>query len=90
MNNPITNAHVTRLLLLLQEFGITIIDKPGKENVVADFLSRITNEGDLEPIEDSFLEEYLFVLSTHIPWYSKNANYLVSGKLPSRLSSWGC
>ena len=35
MNKPITNARVTRWLLLLQEFDITIIDKPGKENVVA-------------------------------------------------------
>jgi hypothetical protein len=39
MNKPITNARVTRWLLLLQEFDITIVDRPGKENVVADFLS---------------------------------------------------
>ena len=37
MNKPISNARVTRWILLLQEFDITIIDKPGKENVVADF-----------------------------------------------------
>ena len=37
MNKPVTNARVTRWLLLLKEFDITIIDKPGKENVVADF-----------------------------------------------------
>ena len=46
MNKPITNARVTRWLLLLQEFDITIIDRPGKENVVADFLSRFTNSDD--------------------------------------------
>jgi hypothetical protein len=38
MNKPITNARVTRWLLLLQEFDITIVDRPGKENVVVDFL----------------------------------------------------
>ena len=43
-----------RWLLLLQEFDITIIDKPGKENVVADFLSRFTNSDDNLPVEDSF------------------------------------
>lgn len=32
MNKPITNSRVTRWLLLLQEFNITIIDRPGKEN----------------------------------------------------------
>ena len=62
MKKPITNARVTRWLLLLQEFDITIIDKPGKENVVADFLSRFTNSDDSFPIEDSFLDEHLFAL----------------------------
>lgn len=38
MNKPITHGRVTRWLLLLQEFDITIINKPGKENVVVDFL----------------------------------------------------
>jgi hypothetical protein len=42
MNKPITNALVTRWLLLLQEFDITIVDRPGKENVVADFSLDIT------------------------------------------------
>eukprot|EP00253_Pinus_taeda_P017439 PITA_17439 len=36
-----------------QEFDITIVDRPGKENVVADFLSRLkTNEN--IPVDDSF------------------------------------
>jgi hypothetical protein len=39
MNNPITNGRVTRWLLLLQEFNITMLDRPGKENLVVDFLS---------------------------------------------------
>jgi len=41
MKKSVTNARVTRWLLLLQEFDITIVDRPGKENVVADFLSRL-------------------------------------------------
>jgi hypothetical protein len=54
MNKPITNGRVTRWLLLLQEFNITILDRPGKENVVADFLSRIHNEGELVLVNDNF------------------------------------
>lgn len=38
-NKPITNGRVTRWLLLLQEFDITIRDQPRKENLMADFLS---------------------------------------------------
>jgi hypothetical protein len=37
MNKPITNGRVTRWLLLLQEFNITVLDRPGKDNVVARF-----------------------------------------------------
>jgi hypothetical protein len=56
MNKPITNARVTRWLLLLQEFDITIVDRPGKENVVVDFLSRLTPDDDT-PVDDSFPDE---------------------------------
>jgi len=85
MNKPVTNARLTGWLLLLQEFDITIVDRPGKENVVADFLSRLkTNEN--IPVDDSFPDEYLFAVSAHSPWYADIANYLVTGKLPLHLS----
>ena len=86
MNKPVTNARVTRWILLLQEFDITIIDKPGKENVVADFLSRFTNSDDSLPVEDSFPYEHLFVVSVHSPWYADVANYLDTRKIPTHLS----
>lgn len=86
MNKPITNARVTRWLLLLQEFDITIVDKPGKENVVANFLSRLVNNSDNSPVEDLFPDEHLFVVSTYSPLYADIANYLVVGKLPHHLS----
>ena len=70
MNKPITNIRITRWLLLLQEFDITIIDRLGKENVVADFLSHFTNSDDILPVEDSFLDEHLFAISAHSPWYA--------------------
>ena len=69
MNKPVTNAQVTRWLLLLQEFAITIIDIRGKENVVTDFLSHFTNNDDNMPVEESFLDEHLFVVSAYSPWY---------------------
>jgi hypothetical protein len=86
MNKPITNARVTRWLLLLQEFDITIVDRPGKENVVADFLSRLHINDDNSPVDDSFPDEHLFAVSSHSPWYADIANYLVAGKVPPHLS----
>ena len=86
MNKHVTNGRVTRWILLLQEFDITIIDKLGKGNVVADFLSRFTNSDDSFPVEDSFPIEHLFPVSAHSPWYADVANYLVAGKLLAHMS----
>lgn len=85
MKKSVTNARVTIWLLLLQEFDITIVDRPGKENVVSNFLSQLKAD-DNTPIDDSFPDEYLFAVSAHSPWYADIANYLVAGKLPSHLS----
>jgi hypothetical protein len=35
MNKPITNGRITRWLLLMNEFNVTILNRPGKENQVA-------------------------------------------------------
>lgn len=53
MNKPDVNARIIRWLLLLQQFNLTIVDKPGKENVVADFLSRM----DLPADEDGTVDD---------------------------------
>jgi hypothetical protein len=73
-------------LLLLQEFDITIVDRLGKENAVVDFLSRLNINDDNSPIDDSFLDEHLFAVSAHSPWYVDIANYLVAGKVPPHIS----
>ena len=82
MNKPVTLGQIMRWLLLLQEFDITIVDFPGKDNVVAYFLSRLENDTQGEPVEDSFLDEHIFAISTHVPWYVDIANYLSIGKVP--------
>jgi hypothetical protein len=69
-------TRVTRWLLLLQEFDITILDKPGKDNVVADFLYRLTSNENEPSIEDFFPDEHLFVISTNTLWFVNIANYL--------------
>ena len=67
MNKPITNGRITRWLLLLQEFNITIVDRPGKENQVADFLSRINYGGEMDPANDDFPDEHFFALLIKTP-----------------------
>jgi hypothetical protein len=67
MNKPVTNPRVTRWLLLLQEFNINIIDRSGKDNLVVDFLYRMIHMGDNAPVDDNFLDENLFSISTFTP-----------------------
>eukprot|EP00253_Pinus_taeda_P035613 PITA_35613 len=87
MNKLVTNGRVTRWLLFLQEFNITVLDRSGKQNTIDDFLYRIQNTNLKEdyPVEDKFLDEYLFAVTTKTPWYANIANYLVTGKLPPHL-----
>eukprot|EP00253_Pinus_taeda_P006977 PITA_06977 len=87
MNKPITSGRVTRWLLLLQEFNITVLDRPGKENQVANFLSRLQNQGEVVPVEDSFPDEHLFSISIVNPWYADLANYLSTGRTPPHFTT---
>jgi hypothetical protein len=60
--------------------------RPGRENLVADFLSRIPKTNDSMTVEDQFPDEHLFVVTIKTPWYADVANYLAVGKLPAHLS----
>ena len=63
MNKPDVNAHIITWLLLLQQFDLTIVDKPGKENVFADFLSRLDlPTGEEGMVDDQMPDEHLFSL----------------------------
>ncbi|KAL5559323.1 hypothetical protein UlMin_035534 [Ulmus minor] len=78
-------ARLIRWILLLQEFDLTIKDKKGLEDVVADHLSRLElkNDTDILPIREAFPDENLFAVLSHTPWYADIANYLVSRQVPS-------
>ena len=72
---------------MLQEFNITIIDRPGKSNVVEDYISRLNNPGEAIPVNDDFPDEHLFSMSIDSPWFANISNYLVTGKTPPHLSA---
>ena len=80
-----TKPRLTRWILLCQEFNLTIKDKKGVENVVADHLSHLVSEKTSEglPICDTFPDEKILVL-VHCPWYANIVNYLVTGQIPSQ------
>ena len=82
MNKPITNGRITRWLLLLQEFNITVVDRLGKENLLADVFSRINHGEEMDPVNDDFPYDHLFSLSIKTPWFVDISNYLTTRKLP--------
>jgi hypothetical protein len=77
MNKPITNGQVTRWILLLQEFNITVLDRLGKDNLVADFISRIKNEDDDIPVDDSFPDDIIDLEQVNI-LFGSSANVIIS------------
>ena len=48
-------------MLLIQEFNLIVIDRLGKDNQVAEFLSRLHSPSDPNPVSDNFLDENLFL-----------------------------
>ena len=78
---------MTRWLLLLQDFDITIKDPPGKENVVANFLFRVPKSNDPLSMDDQFPNENLFDVIVKTSWYADVVNYLAVGKLPRHLTT---
>ena len=88
MSKQDAKPRLIRWILLLQEFNLTIKEKNGAENVVADRLSRLTNESSIEttPINDSFPDEFLFSINK-MPWYANIVNYLATCEMPCDWSS---
>ena len=88
MNKLDVNTRIIRWLFLLQQFVLTIVDKPGKENVVAYFLYRLNlPTGEEGMVDDQLLHDHLFVISVLSPLFADIANYLVSIQFPPNLPS---
>ena len=72
-----------RWVLLLQEYDLQIADSRGKDNPVADHLSRMEGiVNDPVPMNESFSGEYLAKIDIVDPWFADYANYLAGKFLP--------
>lgn len=58
MNKPSITGRLARWLLLMQEFDITVVDKPGKSNVVADYYYRHQLQDNLTAIDNASPDEH--------------------------------
>ncbi|KAL0366952.1 UNVERIFIED_CONTAM: Retrovirus-related Pol polyprotein from transposon.6 [Sesamum radiatum] len=85
MSKKEAKPRLIRWILLLQEFDLTIKDKKGAENLVADHLSRLVTENNPTPLNDEFPDEHLHATQGITPWYADIVNFLVTGTLPRDL-----
>ena len=81
-----SKPRLVRWVLLLQEFNLTIKDRKGANNFVADHLSRIVQKQESMPIREDFPDEHLFQTNLQAPWYADIVNYLVTGNFPPEFS----
>ncbi|XP_074559897.1 uncharacterized protein LOC141815936 [Curcuma longa] len=86
LKKPDSKPRLIRWMLLLQEFDVEIRDRSGKENLVADHLSRIEGKTDSAPIADTFPDEQLLQLQGMMPWYADLVNYLVAHVFPTHFT----
>jgi len=88
MNRPYVNSRIIRWFILLQQFDLSIVDKLGKENVVADFLYGIDLLAcEKGMMDDQIPDEHLFSISVLSPQFADIASYLVSAQFLPHLSS---
>ncbi|XP_057425713.1 uncharacterized protein LOC130719087 [Lotus japonicus] len=84
LTKPDSKPRLIRWILLLQEFDLEIKDKSGKENPVADHLSRLVNDEVTtkeNDIADAFPDEKLFLVQER-PWFADMANFKAGGNIP--------
>ena len=78
-----------RWILLLQEFDLEIRDKQGKQNLIADHLSRLKigedDAREIQPISEEFPNEQLLAI-TSFPWFADFANFKAAGIIPHDLT----
>nr|GEY71923.1 reverse transcriptase domain-containing protein [Tanacetum cinerariifolium] len=87
-----TKSRLLRWVLLLQEFDITIREKKGSENLVADHLSRLENPHkdvfENKDINENFpLETLGSISSESTPWFSDIANFHAGNFIKEGLTS---
>ena len=79
---------MARWMLILQEFDFVIQHTPGKENAVADFLSRLEEPGTDQGVADDLPDAALFSLTSaqEDDWYEQMRNFIMDYSFPHQWS----
>ena len=85
VNKPDLSGRLARWILLLTEFDYRVQYKPGKMNLQANHLSRLSTKTGTEEMDDEFLDGRLFAVQKVPLWYSYIAEFLSTQAFPANL-----
>ena len=75
-------GRLARWGLLLEEFDYTVEYKPGRMNLQANHLSRLSKMMGENPIDDRLVDDNLFMITAKPEWYADIVEFLSTEKLP--------
>ena len=85
VNKPDLSGKLARWILLLTEFDYIVQYKPGKMNLQADHLSRLSTETGTKEMDDKLPDGRLFAIKKVPLWYSYIAEFLSTQAFPANL-----
>ena len=84
VNKTELNGRLARWNLLLGMFDYTVEYKPGRMHLQADQLFRLSEDMRTTPIDDSLIDDRLFVVTSTSDWYAGIEDFLTTQQLPAK------
>ena len=81
VNKAELSGRLARWVLLLEEFDYTVEYKPGRMLLQADHLSRLSEEMGTSPIDDKFIDDNFFLVTSSPDWYARIVEFLTTQRL---------
>ena len=81
VNKPDLSGKLARWIFLLEEFDYTMKYKPGRIHLQADHLSRLSEDMGTHPIDNSLIDDILFVVSASPIWYAGIVEFITTQHL---------
>ena len=82
VNKAELSGRLARWMLLLEEFDYTVEYKYGRMHLQADHLSRLLEEMGTSSIDDKFIDDNLFLVTSSPDWYACIMEFLTTQRLP--------